>query len=79
MLTQHDEKTIVSIVQKEVRKEVGSAKRELKNDILQFKDDILTEIIKLRDDLAVTMGYRDKIEDHDTRIDELEKHVYSSK
>lgn len=75
MLTQQDKDTIQSMIQ-ESKTELRD---ELHNDILQFKDDILNEIIKLRDDIAITTGYRDKIEDHDARIDELEKHVYSSK
>jgi len=75
MLTQQDERTILRIVKTEINK----SKLELKDDILQFKDDILTEIRALRDDGAVITGYSDRIENHDTRIDELEKHVYSSR
>ncbi|MBP9691464.1 hypothetical protein KBD81_05300 [Candidatus Woesebacteria bacterium] len=75
MLTQEDTETILDIVQREV----NSSKKELKNDILQFKDDILTEILHLRDDIAVITGYRSRIEEHEERIDELEKHVYSSR
>ncbi len=75
MLTQHDIDTVEGMISKNS----NSLKNELKNDILQFKDDILTEIIHLRDDFAVLTGYRDSIENHETRIDELEKHVYPSK
>lgn len=71
MLTSQDKNVVRDIIKEEVR--------ELKDDMLQFKDDILTEIIRLRDDIAVTTSYRDTIEDHEARIDELEKHVYSSK
>lgn len=44
----------------------------LKNDIYRFKDEILHEIVDLRDDFAVLTGYRDMIEDHETRIFHIE-------
>ncbi len=50
--------------------------RGLKNDIIDFKDSILTEIIKLREDITVVIGYSDRIEDHDQRIEKLETAVY---
>ncbi|MBI5122227.1 hypothetical protein HZA75_00045 [Candidatus Roizmanbacteria bacterium] len=50
--------------------------KELKNDILDFKDSILHEIIKLREDITVVIGYSDRIEDHDQRIEKLETAVY---
>ena len=43
-----------------------------KNDIILFKDQILYKIQKLRDDVAIVIGYRDMIEDHETRIGNLE-------
>lgn len=47
-----------------------------KDDLINFKDSILSEIIKLREDIAVVIGYRDMIEDHDKRIEKLETTVY---
>ncbi len=44
-----------------------------KNDIVMFKDAILAEIQKMRDELAIIIGYKDQIEDHETRIEKLEK------
>jgi len=71
MITQQDIKTIQSMI--------DTNHQSLKNDILQFKDEILTEIVHLRDDFAILTGYRDSLEDHEQRIDELEKHVYPSR
>ncbi|MDO8609230.1 MAG: hypothetical protein Q7R95_01660 [bacterium] len=51
---------------------IKAFRQELKEDIVNFKDSILTEIVKLREDIAVTTGYRDMIEDHETRISKLE-------
>lgn len=48
-------------------------KKELREDIVQFKDEILHELIKIREDLAVVIGYREHIEDHEVRIIKLEK------
>lgn len=58
-----------------------ATKEDLKNyatkdDLINFKDSILTEIIKLREDIAVVIGYRDMIENHDQRIEKLETTVY---
>jgi len=58
-----------------------ATKDDLKNyatrdDLINFKDSILSEIIKLREDIAVVIGYRDMIENHDQRIEKLETVVY---
>lgn len=58
-----------------------ATKEDLKNyatreDMIDFKDSILSEIIKLREDIAVVIGYRDMIENHDQRIEKLETTVY---
>jgi hypothetical protein len=47
-----------------------------KDDIIAFKDEILHEIKGLREDVAIVTGYRDMIEDHDIRIEKLEKKVF---
>ncbi len=44
----------------------------IKNEMINFKDALLYEIQKLRDDIAVVIGYRNIIEDHEVRIDKLE-------
>ncbi len=50
-----------------------SIKKELKEEIVQFKDDILHEIIALREEVTIVVGYRDMLEEHQTRITKLEK------
>ena len=37
-----------------------------------FKDDILFEIKAMREELAIVIGYRQRIEDHEERIEVLE-------
>lgn len=49
--------------------------KNLRNDIVQFKDDILSEIVKLREDMIVIAGYRPMLENHEERIERLEKAV----
>lgn len=61
-------------------KKVFATKEDLKqfitrSDIILFKDQILHEIQKLRDDVAIVIGYRDMIGDHETRIEILEVKV----
>ncbi len=46
-----------------------------KEDIIKFKDAILKEIRDMRDEVALVIGYKDQIEDHEDRIDVLEKVV----
>lgn len=50
----------------------SEARKTLKDDLITFKDQILTEIKKLREEVAVVIGYKDQIEDHETRIEKLE-------
>ncbi len=47
-------------------------KKELREEIVIFKDQILTEIIKLREDIAIVVGYRSMLENHELRIEKLE-------
>ena len=46
-----------------------------KTDLLDFKDTILHEIKGLREEVTIVIGYKDQIEDHDYRIERLEKHT----
>lgn len=59
----------------ELVKYIGEVKTELKNDILDFKDQIMHELNKIRDDITVVVGYRDRIEDHEVRIETLEAKI----
>jgi hypothetical protein len=63
---------IRQIFREEINQSNDALKKELKNDILQFKDDILGEIVKLREEVAVVNGYRDKIENHEERLEAIE-------
>lgn len=47
-----------------------------KDDLVTFKDEILHEIVKMRDEVAIVGGQRDMLEDHDQRIETIEKHLH---
>ena len=44
-----------------------------KGIVISFKDDILHEIKAMREELAIITGYKDQIEDHEFRIETIEK------
>ena len=46
-----------------------------KDDLIKFKDEILGEIVKLREDSTMDTGTRDTVEDHETRLEKVEKHL----
>ncbi len=75
LLVPYSTKKELEAITIELIKYIGEVKTELKNDILTFKDQILFEINKLRDDITVTTGYRDMIQDHESRIETLEAKV----
>jgi hypothetical protein len=49
--------------------------KSIKTLIIEFKDAILHEIQGLREDVTIVTGYKDQIEDHETRIETIEKHL----
>lgn len=46
------------------------------DNLVTFKDEILTEIKAMRDENTLLTGYKDQIEDHDLRIEHIEKHLH---
>ncbi len=46
-----------------------------KKDTVTFKDEILHEIKGLREEVTLVIGYKDQIEDHETRIETIEKRL----
>lgn len=58
--------------------DLNSAIKDLasKDDLITFKDAILHEIAKMRDEVAIVGGQRDMLEDHDQRIETIEKHLH---
>jgi len=44
-----------------------------KDTVISFKDEILYEIKAMREELAIITGYKDQIENHETRIETVEK------
>lgn len=73
MLTKSDIKLISQLFSDEFSEKFSEARKKLKEDLVNFKDEILSEVKKLREEVTVVTGYKDQIEDHDTRINKLEE------
>ncbi len=82
MLNKSDIDQIRTVVGEEVRKEVATAKKDLvdkkmftgfKDKILNLLDKVMGELKTIREEQTVISGYKDQIEDHDTRINKLEE------
>ena len=63
-------------LRKEMREEMGQLREEIKNRIYKSEDKILKELADMRDELTITSGYSDRLEDHEKRIESLEKQVF---
>lgn len=57
------------------KQEMKTFKTEILDAIISFKDTILHEIQGLREDVTIVTGYKDQIEDHDVRIETIEKRL----
>jgi hypothetical protein len=55
------------------KEEFEDAMRIQNNNILNFKDEILTEIVELRQETTVNSSFRQKFDNHEARIQHLEK------
>lgn len=68
------EKTLEQYPTKDdLRGALQKIEKSLKDAIVEFKDEILSEVKKNREETIVVSGYKDQIEDHEIRIDKLEK------
>lgn len=56
-----------------IRNLIQESEKALKNEVVKFKDEILGRLDKIEQDLAIMNGYGDQLEDHETRIKNLEK------
>lgn len=63
----------LNALEKRVNENIATSEKRVNENIVSFKDEILKEIQDLRADVAITTGYRDMIEDHDQRIEVLER------
>lgn len=59
-----------------LKQEIQSSEKRFENKVLEFKDAILKEIKDMRDEVAIVGVSRDMIEDHDQRIETIEKHLH---
>lgn len=76
MLTKSDLEKIRAVTSELIFEGNKSLKNELKEEIILFKDAILGEIKNLREEVTIVTGYKDQIEDHETRIEKLEHTVH---
>jgi hypothetical protein len=73
MITQKD---ITKLEEKFATKDdLRKTEKSITEAITTFKDEILHEIKNLREDVTIVTGYKDQIEDHDLRIEKIEKHI----
>lgn len=73
MITNADIKKLKTVFA--TKEELQQLEKRLTNNIIEFKDEILHEIVALREDMAVVTGYRDMLENHEQRIEKVEKAV----
>lgn len=59
-----------------LKEEMQSLEERFENKVLEFKDAILHEIAKMRDEVTIVGGQRDMLEDHDQRIETIEKQLH---
>ncbi len=71
MLTKQDKQWIKA----EIDESAHETKSVLRSELLSFKDEILHEIRGMREELAIVIGYRQHIENHDERIEKIEHHL----
>lgn len=62
-----------------LKQEIQSSEKRFENKVLEFKDAILKEIKDMRDEVAIVGGQRDMLEDHEQRIETIEKHLIVAK
>ena len=88
MLDKSDFATIRKIVREEVREEVREQlkeqleevkidlKTDIKSDNAKNKDIIIGRLDNIDQELEISKGYKDQLEDHETRIANLEKRSF---
>lgn len=59
-----------------LKQEIQFVEKRFGSNVLEFKDAVLKEIKDMRDEVAIVGGQRDTIEDHDQRIETIEKHLH---
>lgn len=59
-----------------LKEEIQSVEKRFVNKVLEFKDAILKEIKDMRDEVAIVGVSRDMVEDHEQRIETIEKHLH---
>lgn len=70
MLTKKDTDTIIQII-----KETSVTKEEFtgfKDQTLTLLDKVMGELKAIREDHTITSGYKDQLENHETRISKIE-------
>lgn len=59
----------------EIRELIKDATKHLpsKDDFYKKMDELMKELKAMREEVTVITGYKDQIEDHETRIDKVEE------
>lgn len=74
MLSPADLRAIQNVIEVS-QKPIKGEQESLRGDLLIFKDEILSEVRATRQELSIIIGYRDQIEDHETRLFKVEKKI----
>ena len=70
-LTRNDLQAIRSLV----KDEVEASEKRTESKMIQFKDEILNEVKGLRQEVTIVVGYKDQIEEHEDRLNTVDKHL----
>lgn len=71
MLTQKDFDEIEEIIDKELEKKIKIL--PTKDEFYNKMDELMGEVKVIREEQAVISGYKNQLEDHETRITKLEE------
>lgn len=73
MLTKNDFKKLEEKFA--TKEDLKTHETKYKEIVVSFKDEILHEIKAMREELTIITGYKDQIEDHEARIETIEKRL----
>ena len=82
MLTKSDLKQIDGLFSErfsETRNELTNDIRKFKDEIIILLDKVMEELKAIREEQTVISGYKDQIEDHETRIGKIENLIETPK
>ncbi len=78
MLSKNDLEQIKDIITQAIQTSEKNIKAELKEEILQFKDEVMGRFQHIDEEIAILAGHQDVWEDHENRIQNIEKHIFTN-